>query len=682
MKKIILLGVVALMGFASCSDYLDVQKYFTDRQELERIFNSRDYTEEWLANGYSQLLYFNVEIGHTRFSLTNFSDDMVFAEDAGGTITYSQYRFGQYGPQYGNRLGQMVSMPWSQSYSGIRQASIMLENLHVGPEMDQAQVDDYRGQALFLRGYLYWLLVRKYGPVPILPEAGLNYEDTYDNLALPRNTYDECVEYISEQMKMAAELLPLQRFSLDASRPTRGAALAVRAKAMVYAASPQMNGNAEMADFTDDAGRVLISQTYDEAKWAKAAAACLDVINLGRYSIFTTASRGGSHYYEGAYPATLAPPHHPVYSEANWPEGWADIDPQDSYQALFNGDLSVTDNPELIFSRGNNRTSNEWGVLGMTEHELPNGGGTGGYNCHGITGKMCDAYAMNTGAPFARTEAMKGFTTWEDIGSISDPGPYANLKPDVWKEYGQREPRFYASVAFSGHNWVSSTAGPDGRDKQVFYYYGEVSGRKGNSSAADWIRTGIGMKKFVNPKDSKVSPGTLIPKVDPAIRYADILLLYAESLNELTGSHQVASWDGGTYTVTRDIDAMKNAVKPIRIRGGVPNYDQIPGAADPYNDADALRTALKRERMIEFLGENQRYYDLRRWKDAPEEESEPVMGCNTTVTAAYRNQFYEQVPISSIQVAFSKKQYFWPIAWEELRRNKRLTQAPEWPSFD
>lgn len=682
MKKIILPVVAALMGLVSCGDYLDVQKYFADRQDLDRIFNSRDYTENWLANGYAQLLNFNLEIGHSRFALTNFSDDMLYT-DGPAAMPYSDFRFGQYGPQYAadSRRVLLLIMPWNQSYSGIRQASIMLENLHTGPEMDEAMVNDYRGQAYFLRGYLYWLLLRKYGPVPLIPEAGLNYEDTYDELAMPRNTYDECVEYISEQMLKAAELLPLQRFALDASRPTRGAALAVRAKAMVYAASPLMNGNPEMADFTDDQGRQLISQTYDEAKWARGAAACLDVIRLDRYRIFTTASRSGSSYYEGAYPATLAPPHHPVYSEQNWPEGWANIDPQDSYQALFNGDLSVTDNPELIFSRGNNQTNNEWGILAMTEHELPLGSAGGGYNCHGLTGKMADAYAMNTGEPFVRTEAMRGFTTQEDIGTVAEPGPMPNLKPNVWKEYGNREPRFYASVAFSGSNWPCATS-TNQRDQQVFYYYGEQNGRKQVSTGDQWIPSGIGMRKYVNPKDSKVGTSP-IPKVDPAIRYADILLLYAESLNELTASHQVESWNGGeTYTLTRDVTEMKNAVKPVRLRAGVPNYDEIYDGRDPYNNADELRAELKRERMIEFLGENQRYFDLRRWKDAPAQEGAPIVGCNTTVTAAYRELFYEQIPISSIQVAFSRKLYWWPISWEELRRNKRLTQAPEWPSFD
>lgn len=682
-KKIIILSITAFLasGLSSCADYLDVQRYFTDRQDLERVFNSRDYTEQWLANAYYELLNFNLEIGHTRFAITNFADDMTYIETAGGALSYSGFKFGQYGPQYSGG-SNLIAQPWRQSYAGIRQASIMIEHVHPGDEISEERYRDLKGQAYFVRGYFYWLLLRKYGPVPILPEEGLDYEESYAELARPRNTYDECAEYIARQMILAAELLPSNRTALDASRPTRGSALAVRAKAYLYAASPLMNGNTEMADFVDDKGKVLISQTYDEGKWAKAAAAALDVINTGDYRLHTVAKRSGSSYNSGAYPATLAPPYHPVYSEKDWPAGWKNIDPVESYRTLFNGDLYVSDNPELIFSRGSNQTDNEWGILAMTRHEMPQGFGSGGFNCHGITGKMCDAYGMDTGAPFVRTDAMKGFTTTADIGTVQSPGIMPNLKLDVWKEYGNREPRFYASVGFSGSNWPCSTATVDNQDKQVFYYYGEANGRVAVSSNDRWLPTGIGMKKFVNPKDSSVG-GQLFPKVDPAIRYADILLMYAEALNELTGSHEVLSWDHQTtYTVSRDIAEMKKTVLPVRLRAGLPNYDEIYGGVDPYNNAASLRTELKRERMIEFLGENQRYFDLRRWKDAPKEEGAPIYGCNTTVRKENAALFYEQIPVPSIQTAFSKKLYFWPIAWEELRRNTRLTQAPGWPSFD
>lgn len=672
-KKSIILSIIVCLGtcFQSCSDYLDVERYFNDRQDMERIFNSRDYTEQWLANAYYQLLSFNLEIGHVRFTLTNYSDDMIFTEDGAG-VSFSDYKFGKYGPQYSGNVGDLISRPWDQSYEGIRQASIFLQYVHPGDEITEEMYRDLKGQAYFIRGYLYWLLLRKYGPVPILPDEGLDYDASYSELAYPRNTYDECAEYISGQMLLAAEFLESNRNTRSASRPTKGSALAVRAKAYLYAASPLMNGNTEMATFVDDQGKHLIAQQYDENRWAKAAAAALDVIKLGKYKIYVTSKRYNGNYW-GAYPISVNPPYHPVYSEEGWPNGWKDIDPLDSYRSLFNGDLYVAENPELIFTRGDNQLDDEYGIGSMTRHQMPVSKG-GGWNCHGITGKQCEAYAMIDGKPFDRATVLKGFTTQD--------GQYPYLRKDVWLEYANREPRFYASVAFSGVNWSCTSAkDAENRDFQIFYYYGENEGRKIISSNDRWIPTGIGMMKYVNPKES-YNNGTVYPKVDQAIRYADILLMYAEALNELTTAYQIPSWDGNeTYNISRDVTAMREAILPVRLRAGLPNYEDL-GNGDPYNDKNELRKAIKHERQIEFLGENQRYYDLRRWKDAPKEEAEMIYGCNTTVTKEFRESFYEPTVVSSVQTAWSQKMYFWPIAYSELQRNARLTQAPGWPSFD
>ena len=174
-RKYILLSVIISLGIfsQSCSDYLSVERYFSDRQDLDRIFNSRDYTEQWLANAYYQLLSFNLEIGHVRFTLTNYSDDMIFTEGGAG-VSFSDYKFGKYGPQYGGNVYDLIARPWDQSYEGIRQASIFLQHVHPGDEITAEMYRDLKGQAYFIRGYLYWLLLRKYGPVPILPDEGLD----------------------------------------------------------------------------------------------------------------------------------------------------------------------------------------------------------------------------------------------------------------------------------------------------------------------------------------------------------------------------------------------------------------------------------------------------------------------------------------------------------------------------
>ena len=88
-------------------------------------------------------------------------------------------------------------------------------------------------------------------------------------------------------MTQAARVLPVTRNASRWGQATRGAALAAKAKVLLYAASPLYNGNTDLKSLTDDQGRELIAQTTSEEKWAKAAAAAKDVIDLGMYELLT-----------------------------------------------------------------------------------------------------------------------------------------------------------------------------------------------------------------------------------------------------------------------------------------------------------------------------------------------------------------------------------------------------------
>ena len=660
-KKYIFTVIIGAIGvcISSCSDYLSVERYFGDRQSEERIFKSRDYTEQWLAQAYLYLTGENMDIAEKDHCLTNFADDMYYGDRG---EEYGEFIDGNYDES-------RFQGSWAQSYAGIRQASILIDNIDINEDFTKEEISDIKAQARFLRAYMYWLLLRKYGPIPVLPEHAVDYDASYDDLSYPRNSYDECVEFISKEMLLAAQDLPYKRDLISIARPTKGAALAVRAKAFLYAASPLMNGNTEMADFVDDQGRILISQTYDNSKWAKAAAAALDVINLkgddgnSVYRLYTASVR-----QEGsdAYPKTVIPPYHPEYSEKNFPEGWADIDPFESYRSLFNGDLYASENPELIFTRGQNNVD----IVNMVIHQLPSS--AGGYNCHGVTGKQCDAYETDKGEPFNRETHLKGYVTAEEAAQ----GKYPHLREGVNLEYANREPRFYASVAFNGAFWpCTSSTNVEYRNQQIWYYRGESNGR--NDSQL-WLRTGIGMMKYVNPKDIYNNGGTVYPKIEPAIRFADILLMYAEALNECDGHYSIASWDGATtYDIYRNTAEMSKAVSQVRIRAGVPDF-----ADEVYFDQDEFRTKLKHERQIELFAENQRYYDLRRWKDAPTEQIKQVYGCNTLMPREQADLFHTQVEVPSLRSTFSRKMYFWPISHDELKKNYRLTQAPGWTSYE
>ena len=668
------------IGFSSCSDYLNVEKNFNDMQSEQKIFTDRNYTMQWLSYCYSRLLGDNVEVGHSKFCPQNFAADQVFTETYD---RYKAYKLGEIGYGYDNGYDGYYQNSWKWSYAAIYQATVLINKVDQNTAFTEEEVLDIKGQARFLRAYFYWLLLKRYGPIPLMPASGVDYTKSYDELSIPRNTYEECVDFIAEEMKQAAKELPERRDNLNIARPTRGAALAVRAKAYLYGASPLANGNTEMADFVDKTGRKLIPQKYSEEKWAKAAAAARDVIEGNWYKLYTAKFREEQVEGDYANPKTIVPPYHPVYSKANFPDGWKDIDPLESYRSVFNGEVNFFNNPEMIFSRVINNGAElhpDLGdfsdVLDMVRHQMP--ASLGGWNIHSMTMKQCDAYDMADGTAFDRKKCLKGFAGPEN----KKDRPYDNLEDGVWMGYANREPRFYASVGYNGARWNCTSATGDGsevvKNQQVWYYRGSKDGRSNNSER--WLATGIGIKKYIHPSDCYVNNGTALPKVEPALRYADILISYAEALNNIEegNNYQIESWDGSTtYTVRRDINEMRRGMKPVRMRAGVPDFPD-----DIYNNRKLFFTRVVHERQVEFFNESQRYYDVRRWKIAPEHEGAQIYGCNVMVDEANREMFYTPVRVSGVQTAFSRKQYFWPVNYDELQRNKNMTQAPGWQDYD
>lgn len=664
-------AISAILLLASCSDFLNVDKYFDDRMNEKKLFENKDYTNRWLAGVYSHLVVCQ-DVGSKRSVLTNFSDDMYYTDDYAG-CTYKTFKYGLYNEGFNQQH-------WQECYVGIRDATTFLRCVDINKELSYEEIQDYKAQARFLRAYYYWYLLRRYGPVPLIKEE-IDYTAEYEELAIPRSSYDECVEYIVEELVLAAKDLPAEpRTARAVTRPTRGAALGLRAKVLLYAASPYVNGNTEMSDLKDMNGRILISQEYDESKWAKAAAAAKDVIDLNVYELYTAPRREVNVGIN--YPKTVTPPYNEEFSDKNWPDGWANIDPFESYRSLFNGDVQLSSNTEMIFTRGQNQNGEN--IESMVMHQMP--ANAGGASCHGMTQKQCDSYYMDDGSdiPGMHDYMPADYPDRNNLprqqGFVGDGTPFELHRPletGVSLQYANREPRFYASVAYNGSIWQMSTSEKEENRNYQSWYYNRKPDGINVANPARWLRTGIGIKKFYNPQDS-YREGRRIKKADLAMRYAEILLIYAEALNELNSSYEIPSWNGEkTHTIKRDETEMKNAIKPIRIRAGLPNYKQ-----EVYDDAKLFRKALKRERQIELFAEGHRYYDLRRWKDAPREEATPVYGCNMYLDEGMRNEFYIPTVVASMPAVFIKKMYFWPISHGELKRNGQLTQNPGWTYYD
>ena len=600
MKKIyILLVAIFAISSTSCSDYLDSDYIFEDRETIDKVFTDYKKTEQWLAQAYTYLLGQCCDVASKRNTPFVFDDCMYYGDDdvtvdatKGGALSYNKFREGAYDEN-------TFQDTWNRCYNGIRQASIFIQYADMSIEHSAEEIIDLKAQARFVRAYYYWLLLRKYGPIPLVPDEGFDYNQSYEDLELPRNTYDECVDYIAKEMVLAAQGLPLKRDQLSITRPTRGAALATRALAMLYAASPLMNGNddAYAQQMTNRDGKRLLNPVYDNSKWAKAAAACKDVMGLGVYHIYTADFRST---HSIAFPATIAPPIHPEYSYKKFPEGWQNIDPFESYRSLFNGQVTAMDNPELIFTRGKNISGER--IKDMVIHQLPTV--AKGWNTHGATMKQVDAYYMSDGtdcpgmnSEYAGTPAYQGRidTRPRATGYTTNNTDHKPLPNGVSLQYAEREPRFYASIAYNGMYWhLGNEPEVQNQDQQVFYYRGDGNGY---ANSMFWLRTGIGVAKYVHPDDTYYNSDAakVKDKDEPAIRYADILLMYAEASLEA----------GDKPTAIEYLDM-------VRTRG-----DNMPSINDTYPQGiteNQLREIIRRDRRIELAFEDKRWWDILRWK--------------------------------------------------------------------
>lgn len=515
MKKLvyyILLSISAL-SFSACTDYINVDKYFYDQVSLDSAFSKRIYVDGWLSSAYSVMN----KLGEYKEPFRWASDDLYHPD-------MKEYVEGSYSadkPKGDENAGE--SRLWKY-YEGIRKASTFLDNVDRCPELTMDEIADMKGQARFLRAYCYWALIRVFGPVPLIPLEGLDADLSYEELSLPRTHFDEIVSFIDTELAETARLLPMRRTVNNLGRPTRGAALGLRARVLLYAASPLYNGNLDFFNVVDNKGNQLISQTYDESKWAKAAAAAKDVIELaktsGLYELYTIAPKIGTL-------DMYRPPVHPEYSTKDYPDGWANIDPLLSYKSNFDGSVQGSKNPELIFTRTSDGTGtiNDWMYQALPRT-------ISGNNRLCVTQKQVNAYAMNDGRTISEAAntgdyVTTGFTT----EAYSENNPFLPAKVSLM--YNKREPRFYASIAYNGSVWEAASASePRYRNQQIFYYRGTEDGKQGFKEECPL--TGMTLKKFYNSEDSRTDGGYVIEKTEMTIRYAEILLIYAEALNELS----------------------------------------------------------------------------------------------------------------------------------------------------
>ncbi|MDR0574856.1 MAG: RagB/SusD family nutrient uptake outer membrane protein [Tannerella sp.] len=651
---------VPIVFLASCN-YLNIDEYFSDEFKEDSIFSNKRYVEAYMW-GAATLFPDEGQI----FSASGQAAPGPLATDE----AFTMFNIGS-GSYNGMRLVQGFITPdnpdpffnqtWIISYKVIRKCNNILKNIDKTSDLTASDRLSIISTTRFLRAYAYYRILIDYGPPVLLGDEIVENNATLEYYDCSRSTYDEAVEYICKEFEEAAQYMPATLPLLNFGRPTRGVAYALVARLRLIHASPLFNGGQSARTCfgswirkTD--GKHYITQEYSEKRWAVAAAAAkrvMDMENAGvsLYRLYTVDRDDNTP----ALPATVP--------SADFPDGAGNIDPYRSYSEIFNGESVASINPEFIWAY------KSAGLLNYTQGSFPvDHGGWGGM---AVTQKVVDTYYMADGRAIDNPSSDYPYSESGFSSSVKTFSGY-QLNAGVSNMYVNREMRFYASIGFSECYWpaLSSTTAGDSK-YTVTYYYDSSSGRSNPNAIVNFTPTGYVIKKYIHPMDSwQGTNARKMDKIFPIIRYAEILLSYAEALNNLTQSHTIEI-DGQSRTFSRNMQEIMQAFNQVRYRAGLPGLIGDESA----NDVQAL---VEKERMIEFLFENRRYYDVRRWGKYEESESEPVMGMNVD---AGKDGFYQRVIPNTSRIGsrvVNRKMIFLPISRSEIRRLPSFDQNPGW----
>jgi len=548
-SKTFLLSAAVAAG-AGCSDFLDTS---LDQNETGESIETTLGTLWKFGNAF----YTPIASGYTTLDSNLFAAATDEAQQTKVQCNASYFNKGVI-----NANLNPISNLYTDCYEGIRAANFFLDYTANGKgeymvgmnrdtindrpnyERDLASLHWYQAEAHIARAYYYAELIKQYGGVPIV-------ESQYAaNKFIPRSSYDQIVEYIVKEIddhkgKLAVDWAS---FSERNGRFTLGAALAIKARVLLYAASPLHNPD------------------NDVEKWKKAAAAAYDIISNPdlNYSL------------------------------------------DSDYGSYFQGNRSLS-SPETIYVVRREQSN----AMESNNYPIATPGGASGVT---PTQNLVEAY--------------------EWVGDPVAGDPYAN-----------RDPRLAASVVTNGSTWNG-------------HVIDQSPGGRHDMSAPNASKTGYYLKKFLTD-NLDLTQGAKVQHNWVSYRYAEVLLNYAEAMNEAYGPDQAP----GDYALTA-----LDALQLVRDRASL----QLPIVTAATRDE--FREAVKHERRIELAFEDHRYWDLLRWKDAMEVLNKPVRGVKVTKTGEGKWS-YTQTEVATR--TFLERNYYMPFTRSEVENsNHTLEQNP------
>ena len=530
MKKKLLPYIIAasfglLLLLNSCEKRLDIAPL--NILTSEQIFASDDAVNAYMTTLYYYMQKEDFGFAPVTFPSNNTDEAINCFNDQGSNIGGgSDDGWWQYG--YVRYVNDLIGKIPSSKLSAVSKNTVL-------------------GEAYFIRGYYYFSMVKRYGGIPIVKQVLTYTGSNLEDLRVTRNKEQEVYDLIASDLDSAALLLNLTNVTGHANK---GAAFALKSRAMLYAASSAKYGSVQLG------GIIGIPASEANKYWQAAYVAADSVIALNKYSLYTKLT-----------------------------------DKTANFQSLFLD--ATTSNTEQILSENY--------LYGYKTHT---------WDCYvipyGIRGPNGFSSRINpTLDVVEQFEYVDGTPGTLKIGTPASPIFYTNA-PDLFLN---KDPRMLASIIVPFSTFKGSVIDiqsgiydlgvkTEGAYTAMYnptthaiatngtIHVGGLSGPTGT----EVTQTGFNMKKYLDPNlaQALVTNSGTTGSTQPwmMIRYGEVLLNYAEAAVELG-----------------KISDAKDKVNQIRARAGIALL----------SDADITIARVRKERLNELAFENHRWYDYRRW---------------------------------------------------------------------
>lgn len=670
MKKIYILLIMAVAA-VSCDSFFDIN--LKDQPTLEDTMSRSSTVKRYLAHLYSYIPR-DENIRNYEGATVLRSDESLVAKSQYETFWY-KVRRGEYGAD--NSVDDASANPWKRFYTGINECTTFMSNLNKDQEDSPRLVQQMMGEARFLRAYYYFVLLRQYGPVIVWGDKAADQSVKAETL--DRNTLEENFTFIISELDKAIEDLCYEvndeglglSIASNKGRVTKGAAIALKTRVLLYRASPLyngQNGTGIYSGLSNSRGEKLFPE-YDATKWDDVAKAAEDLFALNRYELATAPTATGSAIQKAA-----------ANYQCTWFQKW-------------------DTNLEIIWGWW----YRSWGDESLGQgcdvaYAAPAGGkiALAGYSLTSPSLKLVDAYPMwETGR-----YPVLGYSKSGGMPDYSRPlvDPLSGYQTEGWTENYQqlvdvdagwakpfkahnttvgRDARYYSNFVPNGFWWPSSTTNSGGPVRFTCFNGPAATSQYSETDACNrvgyvWRR----LYKANNPLKNLTADYQSITYIYPAFRLADIYLTYAEALNEKT-SRDAA-------TAIQYIDKVRERCGLNGIQTAYPEIDFM--SADGMSTVgevsrsgkEWLRWIILQERMCEFAMEGQRHYDMMRWMKALEEYN--VENWTLHVKADNYEDSYQRVSDDYIggRSVFSQRDYLFPIGSPQISQMTSFTQNPGW----